>query len=136
VRFLVDTNVISELRKPRADPRVAAWMRSQETAELATSVIAIMELEIGVALVERRDADQGAILRAWLEHRVLTGFRDRFLPVDLTVARRAASLHVPGRDPERDTLIAATALVHHLTVVTRNTDDFQTTGVRLINPWA
>lgn len=136
--FLLDTNVISELRKVRAgkaDPHVAAWADSMETADLYLSVITIQEIEIGVQLAERRNPEQGAILRTWLDNHVLPAFTGRILTVDIAVARRSASLHVPDPRPIRDDLIAATALVHGMTVVTRNMGDFACTGVAVLNPW-
>lgn len=133
---LVDTNVISELRKGgRADAQVVRWARSQATASLFVSVITLMELETGVMRVERRDALQGALLRRWLENDVLPTFEGRILAIDTAVARRCAALHVPDRRPERDALIAATALTHGLTVATRNLADFAPTGVAAIDPW-
>jgi predicted nucleic acid-binding protein len=137
--FLLDTNVISELRKARAgtaDPGVLAWAAGVEASMLFISAITVLELEQGVMLVERRDAKQGAVLRAWLDGRVLPEFTLRTLPIDIAVARRCAGLHVPDPRSERDALIAATALVHGLAVVTRNISDFEKTGVRLVNPWA
>lgn len=137
--FVLDTNVLSELRKVRAgkaDANVAAWAQTVDAADLFVSVVSLMELELGVLSVERRDADQGAILRTWLDQRVLPEFAARTLPIDTAVARRCARLHVPDRRNERDALIAATALVHGMTVVTRNTRDFEPTGVPTLNPWA
>jgi len=136
--FVLDTNVVSELRKARqgkADANVVAWSRSVDAAELFVSAVTIMELELGVLAIERKDAAQGALLRAWLERHVLPEFVDRTLPVDTAVAQRCARLHVPDKRGERDALIAATALVHGMTLVTRNITDFQPTGVDLINPW-
>ncbi len=136
--FLLDTNVISELRKVRAgkaDPTVASWVRGVPAGSLFLSVIVVQELEIGTLLAERRDPSQGAILRAWLDEHVLPAFAGRILPVDTAVARRAAALHVPDPRPIRDGLIAATALVHGITVVTRNLVDFKPTGAMLLNPW-
>lgn len=135
--FLLDTNVLSELRKAqrRADPQVRDWVARQETHTLFVSVITIMELELGVALKERRDPKQGARLRTWLSEHVLAAFADRIIPVDLPVAQRAAALHVPDHQPERDALIAATATTHGMTMVTRNVSDFAPTGVVLLNPW-
>lgn len=136
--FVLDTNVVSELRKVRAgktDPNLAAWAESVDAAELFVSAITIMELELGVLAIERKDPAQGAILRTWLEDHVLTEFLERTLPVDTAVAQRCARLHVPDRRGERDALIAATALVHGMTVVTRNTADFEPTGVDILNPW-
>jgi len=138
VTYLLDTNVISELRKPahRADPGVRTWARSQRTAELWLSVITIMEVEIGVARLENRDARQGTTLRRWLERDLLPAFEGRLLPIDVAVARRAAALHVPDPRPERDVLIAATALERGMTVVTRNVADFASLDVDLLDPWS
>ncbi|MGO1080059.1 type II toxin-antitoxin system VapC family toxin [Inquilinus sp. CA228] len=133
--FLLDTSVVSELRRRQADPGVVAWARSIALPSLFLSAITIEEIEIGVMLAERRDPRQGATLRAWLENQVLTSFADRILPVDVTVARRSAAIHVPDPRPIRDGLIAATALVHGLTVATRNTADFDPAGVPTFNPW-
>jgi len=136
--FLLDTSVVSELRKIRlgkADGRVAHWADSIDATELYLSVITIQELEIGVVLVERRDPSQGAVFRAWLNAHVLPAFSGRILVVDTAVAQRSARLHVPDPRPVRDALIAATALVHGMTVVTRNVADFEPTGVSILNPW-
>ena len=136
--FVLDTNVVSELRKARlgkADSNVTAWAESVDASDLFVSAITIMELELGVLSVERRDATQGAMLRSWLEQQVLPEFAGRTLSVDIAVAQRCARLHVPDKRGERDALIAATALVHGMTVVTRNIADFKPTGVSLINPW-
>ncbi|MFI4941968.1 MAG: type II toxin-antitoxin system VapC family toxin [Burkholderiales bacterium] len=137
--YLVDTNVVSELRKVRAgraDARVAAWADGVDATDLYLSVVSLQELEIGVLLAERRDATQGAVLRRWLDEHVLPAFAGRLLVVDAAVARRSARLHVPNPRPLRDGLIAATALVHGMTVVTRNVDDFAPTGVPTLDPWA
>lgn len=135
--YLLDTNVISELRKPagRAAPTVRAWAQRQVTHELSISVITVIEIEIGIARLERHDPAQGEILRRWLEHDLLAAFANRTLPVDLDVAREAAHTHVPDPRPERDVLIAATARMRNFTVVTRNTADFEPLGVPLVNPW-
>lgn len=136
--YLLDTNVVSELRKVksgRADPYVAQWAASVQTSQLYLSVITVQELELGILLRERRDAAQGQILRAWFEEQVLPAFAGRLLPVTVAVARQCAALNVAETKPERDGLIAATALVQRLMVVTRNTRDFQGTGVVLLNPW-
>jgi len=136
--YLLDTNVVAELRKIRlgkADGHVAAWADSIDAADLYLSVITIQELEIGVLLAERRDPSQGAVFRAWLNGHVLPAFTGRILAVDTAVALRSARLHVPDPHPVRDGLIAATALVHGMTVVTRNVADFEPTGVLTINPW-
>ena len=137
--YLLDTNVVSELRKIRAgkaDINVAHWADSVDAADLYLSAITVQEVEIGVLLAERRDPVQGAVFRAWLNHHVLPAFSDRILAVDTAVALRSARLHVPDLRPVRDGLIAATALVHGMTVVTRNVADFETTGVQTFNPWS
>ncbi|EKN4845577.1 TPA: type II toxin-antitoxin system VapC family toxin [Yersinia enterocolitica] len=136
--FVLDTNVVSELRKVRTgkiDANVAVWAESMDAADLFVSSITIMELELGILSVERRDSVQGAVLRSWLEQHVLPEFSERTLPVDTAVALRCARLHVPDKRGERDALIAATALVHGMTIVTRNVADFEPTGVQIINPW-
>ncbi len=136
--FVMDTNVVSELRKVRsgkAAPNVAQWADSVEAGSLHISAITVLELEIGILQIERRDPEQGAVLRTWLDTFVLPAFRGRIFPVDTAVAQRCARLHVPDRRSERDALIAATALVHGMTVVTRNVADFEPTGVPLLNPW-
>ena len=136
--FLLDTNVLSELRKAgdsKADANVIAWLSGVDAAILYLSAMTLMEVELGILQVERRDAAQGARLRTWMAHHVLPEFLDRTLPVDAAVALRCASLHVPDPRAERDALIAATALVHGMTVVTRNVADFEATGVPLLNPW-
>lgn len=136
--FLLDTNVVSELRKIRlgkADAQVAHWADSVDATDLYLSVISIQELEIGVLLAERRDPSQGAVFRAWLNAHVLPAFTGRILVIDTAVAQRSARLHVPDPRPVRDALIAATALVHGMTMVTRNVADFEPTGVSILNPW-
>jgi len=115
--------------------RVAAWDAGVPACMQFVSAVTILELETGVLRMERRDARQGAVLRGWLETAVLPGFAGRILPFDLAAARRCAVLQVPDPKPERDSYIAATALVHGLTVVTRNVGDFGGTGVKLLNPW-
>jgi toxin FitB len=134
--FVLDTNVVSELRKPdRANVQVANWAAGIAVGELYLSAMSVLELELGILRMERKDRRQGAQLREWMEGQVLTEFAGRILPVDTTVARRSASLHVPDPMPERDAMIAATALVHGMTLVTRNMRDFQRTGVTTLDPW-
>ncbi|MES2823887.1 MAG: type II toxin-antitoxin system VapC family toxin [Pseudomonadota bacterium] len=136
--FLLDTNVISELRKAKsgkADKNLVAWANGISTSSLYVSVISILELETGVLLLERRDPTQGALLRTWLNTHVLPAFSDRILPVDTAITQSCAKLHVPDPRSDRDAIIAATALVHGMTVVTRNVADFTATGVSILNPW-
>lgn len=136
--YLLDTNVVSELRRAKtgkADPHVVSWAERVSAASLFLSAVTVLELEMGVLLIERRDPAQGTLLRAWLDERVLPAFAGRILPVDTAVARRCARLHVPDPRAERDALIAATALVQGLTVVTRNVADFAPMGVEILDPW-
>lgn len=136
--YLLDTNVISELRKAKsgkADKRVIEWAERTTVSSMFVSAISILELETGILLLERRDPGQGAILRSWLNAHVFPAFSERILPMDVAVAQRCAKLHVPDRRSDRDAIIAATALVHGMTVVTRNVEDFNQTGVALLNPW-
>jgi predicted nucleic acid-binding protein len=134
--FLLDTNVVSELRRPdKADRNVVAWANAIPAASFFISAISILEIELGARLIERKDAAQGVVLRTWIDGQILARFEGRILAIDTAVAQRCAQLHVPNPRAERDALIAATALVHGLTVVTRNVRDFEPTGVTLINPW-
>jgi predicted nucleic acid-binding protein len=141
VTYLLDTNVISELRKYNnrqthaLDPHVRAWIDSVEPGSIWLSVISVFEIEIGILRMERRDTHQAKRLRLWLEKHVIPNFADRILPIDTAVALRSATLHIPDPRSDRDAFIAATALVHNMTVVTRNTAHFAATGVPLLNPW-
>ena len=134
--YLLDTNVISALRRPdKTDPLLIEWAASVPVSRFYLSVISILEIEHGVLLKMRKDKKQGALLRAWVDDEVLPRFEGRILPIDVDVTLQCARLHVPDPQPERDALIAATALVHKLTVVTRNVKDFLPTGVQVLNPW-
>lgn len=136
--YLLDTNVVSELRKGKTGEthrNVSGWAKSVSVPTLFLSAISIFELEIGILLVERRDRSQGALLRSWMDDHVLPTFHGRILAVDTPVAQRCAAMHVPTPCSDRDSLIAATAIVHGMTVVTRNVADFEPTGVAIINPW-
>jgi predicted nucleic acid-binding protein len=136
--YLLDTNIVSELRKAKsgkADKYVMSWAESVSASSLFLSAITILELETGILQMERRDPKQGAVLRTWLDGHVLPAFSDRILAVDAAVAQRCARLHVPDPRADRDSLIAATALVHGMTVVTRNVADFEATGVEILNPY-
>ena len=137
--YVLDTNVVSELRKAgagRADANVVAWASTVATGALYISAVCVLELELGVLALGRRDPAQAAILGAWLHSHVLPAFAGRVLPIDTAVALQCAKLHIPNRRAERDALIAATAVVHGMTVVTRNVVDFEGTGATIINPWA
>jgi hypothetical protein len=136
--FVLDTNVVSELRKAKAgkaDKNVTVWAASVSPGGLYLSVITILELETGVLRIERRDPAQGSVFRSWLNSHVLPAFAGRVLAIDTAVAQRCAGLRIPSPCSERDALIAATALVHGMTVVTRNVADFEGTGVQILNPW-
>jgi toxin FitB len=136
--FILDTNVVSELRKAKAgtaDRHVVAWAAGVATGSLYLTAITVLELETGVLSIERRDRVQGSVMRKWLDEQVMPAFAGRILAVDAQVALRCAKLHVPNRLSDRDALIAATALVHGMTVVTRNVADFKAARVALINPW-
>jgi predicted nucleic acid-binding protein len=136
--YLLDTNVISELRKARsgkANRNVVEWASSIAVTDLYLSVITVLELEMGILQLERRDPVQGEILRAWMNTHVLPTFSGRTLYIDIKIAKLCAKLHVPNPQSDRDALIAASALVHGMTVVTRNVSDFVPTGVNLLNPW-
>src|SRR5258708_26421088 len=134
--YLLDTNVVSELRRgKKAHPSVRMWAHALPAASLYLSVVSILELEIGILLMERRDRKQGGILRDWMDRHVLPAFAGRILAIDTVVAQRGAALHVPNPRSDHDALIAATALVHGMTVVTRNVSHFQPMGVTVVNPW-
>lgn len=136
--FVLDTNVVSELRKIRsgkANPQVERWADGVDAGSLHISAITVLELEIGILQIERKDPKQGGLLRTWLRSLVLPAFSGRIIPIDTAVAQRCAHLHVPDPRTERDVLIAATALVHGMTIVTCNVADFKATGVPYLNPW-
>ncbi|MEQ1530199.1 MAG: type II toxin-antitoxin system VapC family toxin [Methylococcales bacterium] len=136
--YLLDTNVISELRKAssgKADQNVITWANSVSATSLYISAITILELETGLLLLERRDKNQRTMLRSWFNTQVLPTFSERILVVNAAVAQRCAQLHAPDPRSDRDAIIAATALVHGFTVITRNVNDFTATGVKILNPW-
>lgn len=134
--FLLDTNVVSQMRRPdriNAGPKI--WLERQNPADLFLSAVTVLEFELGMSRLTRHDTPQAQLIRLWLENKCYPEFATRILPIDADVARRCARLHVPNPRPDRDAYIAATALVHGLTVVTRNTRDFEPTGVPLLDPW-
>lgn len=137
--FLLDTNVVSEMRRVRsgrANAGLAEWASDTPAGQMFLSAITVHELEHGVLLAERADPDQGRLLRQWLDQSVAAAFTDRVLPVDEAVARRSAAFNVPDPAPFRDALIGATALVHQMAVVTRNVRDFERfDGLDVIDPW-
>jgi predicted nucleic acid-binding protein len=134
--FLLDTNVLSELRRPeRADANVRAWAASQPAELFYISAITLLEIEVGILQKERRDPKQGAIMRAWFEGDIVRPFANRIVGIDAAIARRCALLHVPDPRPERDALIAASAFVRGMTIVTRDVADFAPMKVNLLNPW-
>lgn len=133
MRYLLDTNVLSDARR-QTFPELNAWLASQVRADLTISIISLLEIERGILQVERRDASAGQHLRAWLEAEIMPAFSGLILPIDVSVARTAAGLHVPDPMPEMDALIAATVIVHDLILVTHNTKDFERTGIRLLDP--
>ena len=137
--FVLDTNVVSELRRAKAgkaDKNVTSWAASVTAGSPFLSAITMLDLETRVLLAERRDAAQGATLRTWLEHHVLSALAGPVLAVDTAGAQRCARIHVPDRCADRDALVAATALVHGMTAATRNMADFEPTGVGILNPWS
>lgn len=137
--YLLDTNVVSELRKAatnRANAGVVRWASGVAAPELFLSVITLMELEMGILAMERKDTKQRIMLRQWFDRQVVPSFEGRVLPIDVRIATQCANLHIPNRKSERDAFIAATALVHGMTVVTRNVADFKGANVSVFNPWA
>jgi len=136
IGYLLDTNIVSELRKRgRADANVGRWLDSHSNDEFWLSVLVIGELRRGVELIARRDPQTAQTLRTWLDS-TITDFADRVLPVTIAIAERWALLSVPDPVPVIDGLLAATAIEHDLTLVTRNTADVERTGVACVNPFA
>lgn len=135
--FLLDTNVISELRRgAKCDARVVAWQAAQSPESCYLSVISLMEIRLGIELAHRRDLKHGEILQTWYDTKVRSAFSKRTLPMIPEIAEKCAELHAGRTRPFRDSLVLATALVHNLTVVTRNTRDFIDSPAQVLNPWS
>ena len=131
---LLDTNVVSALRRPERNRAVSQWLLNQAPNDLYISVITVGEIEYGIARQRRTQPEFASRLEGWLES-VRTSFDNRVLPFDEASARRWGHLHAELGYTNSDLLIAATALEHGLTVVTRNVRHFEPTGVRVINPF-
>jgi predicted nucleic acid-binding protein len=131
--YLLDTNILSETRRARAEPRVMSFLSAADPARLFISALTVGELRKGVAIKRRSDAGIAARLGAWVD--TLEGFADRILPIDTAVATLWGELSADRQRSVVDTLLAATALAHDLTLVTRNTGDVAGTGVAVVNPW-
>lgn len=131
--YLLDTNVVSESRRPRPDPAVLEWLRRTPSRRMYVSALAIGELRRGVELLRRRDPARAEAPAAWVDE-LVSLFGDRVLPVTTAVADRWGVIDSPDRLPVVDGLMAATALVHHLIVVTRNVKDFERAGVAVLDP--
>jgi hypothetical protein len=136
VTYLLDTNVVSALRKPERNPAATAWAVSVPLAELFVAANTLGEIERGVVAKERTDPPQGEVLRAWFEDRVLPAFDGRVLSFDLPAARILATYRVPEHAPYSDALIAAVAESAGKVIVTRNTRHFQPLGVQCLDPWS
>lgn len=134
--LILDTNVVSEVRKSTCDRNVQAWLTAQSTDQLYITAITVLEIQRGISLAAQRgDEAQAGVFNRWLEEMVLPAFAGRILPIDHVVARRAAKLQWADSRDYRDPVIAATGLVHGAAVVTRNVKHFEATGVQLVNPW-
>ena len=134
--YLIDTSVLSELRKgPRCDSRVARWFADVAADDVFLSVLAVGEIRRGVERIRRRDAGSARSLEAWLR-RLVAEHSDRILPIDGAVAEEWGRLNVPDPVPVIDGVMAATARVHGLTLATRNVKDIKRTGVACVNPFA
>ena len=134
LQYLLDTNILSETRKKEANERVMSFLSTAESSALFISVLSLGELRKGVALKTRSDADAAKRLGAWVDGLEFS-FGERILGVDAAIARQWGELSAQRSRPVVDTLLAATALVHKLTLVTRNISDVHDLGVKLLDPW-
>ncbi len=137
--YLFDTNIISETRKVRqnkADKRLSAWLKTVPKESFYTNVVVLMELERGILNIARKDSQQADRLEDWYQTAVNAMFAERVLPIDKITASICAALHIPDRAPENDAWIAASAIQHNLTLVTRNVQDFQHPHLQVFNPFA
>jgi predicted nucleic acid-binding protein len=136
MKYLIDTNIASELRKAhRAHPLVSSWSSHLAQTDMFLSIMTIMEIEAGHLRLASKDPVRAKLFREWLHLQIIPDYEGRILTADLEVALQLAALHVPTKRSERDAILAATALVHGLVVVTRNVKDFTGTGVKLLNPF-
>lgn len=137
--FLLDTNVISELRKikiGKANKGLEIWSKNHNKKIMFLSVISLLELEIGALSLERKDPKQGTVIRMWIDEIIKPKFKDRIIPVSTKTVLICSKMHIPNRKSITDSLIAATAIEHNLTVITRNEKDFEETGAKIFNPFS
>lgn len=134
--YLLDTNIISATRRRMPDnASVFEWLATVDNTLIYTNAIVMMELERGILSMERKDKQQGKILRLWFEDTVKPSFAERILSITDKTAQICAKIHIPDHAPENDAWIASTAIEHRLILVTRNVADFKKIAVKLFNPF-